>query len=148
STNDLRLVVVEAKPQGVSVETSLGLAHPVLSDASSRGFELTWWKYVAYAVRNESYWKQEPAEPSPSGLFGSRPDSSFLTYVSASSFATDDYSGTLAHWFLNTEWHCVDVVSDTATEIRELTTEAPPSRSLDLSESPFHQGDGREEEQV
>ena len=123
STNDLRLVVVEAKPQGVTVETSLGLAHPVQSDASSRGFELTWWRYVAYAVRNESYGKQEPAEPSPSGLFGSRRHSAFLAYVSASTFATDDYPGPLVHWFLNTEWHCVDVVSDTGPEIRELTTD-------------------------
>lgn len=123
TTNDLRLVVVEAKPQNMTVETTLGRAHPVLPDASSRAFELTWWRYVAYAVRNESYWKQESGEPSPSGRFGFRRDSAFLAYVAASTFATDDYPGPLAHWFLNSEWHCVDVASDTGPEIRELTTD-------------------------
>lgn len=123
STNDLSLIVVEAKSQSAAVETTLGPAHPVLPDASSRGFELTWWKYVAYAIRNESYWKQEQGEPSPSGRFGTRSDSAFLAYVSASTFATDAYPGPLAHWFLNTEWHCVDVVSDTGPEVRELSSD-------------------------
>lgn len=123
STNDLSLIVVEARPQSVIVETTLGPAYPILPDASAKGFELTWWRYVAYAIRNESYWKQEKGEPSPSGRFGTRRDSAFLAYVSASTFATDDYPGPLAHWFLNTEWHCVDVVSDTGPEVRELAND-------------------------
>lgn len=122
STNDLQLIVVEAKRQSDAVLTILGPAHPIIPDASSRGFELTWWNYVAYVVRNESYWQQEPGEPSPSGRIGMRRhDSAFLTYVATTTYATHEYPGPLAQWFINTDWHCVDVISDTGPQIRELT---------------------------
>lgn len=124
STNDLQLIVAEAKRQSEAVSTILGPANPVVPDASSRGFELTWRNYVAYVVRNESYCQQEPGEPSPSGRIGThRHDSAFLTYVATTTFATDEYPGPLTQWFINADWHCIDVVSDTGPEIRELTPE-------------------------
>ena len=121
STNDLRLVVLEARPQADPVETSIGPARPIVPDASSRGFELIWWRYVAYAVRNESYARREEGQPVGTGPVGMREASAFLRYVQAATIATDGYPGSLMHWFVDTEWQCIDVVSDSPPDIRELT---------------------------
>lgn len=120
SNNDLRLIVIEVRPQGNLVDSSLGPVRPILPDSASKGFEITWWRYVAYAVRNESFFKPERSEQSGQGLSGTRDDTAFLEYVRATTFATDDYPGPLSHWFVYTEWHCIDVVSDTPPNIREL----------------------------
>lgn len=120
SNNDLRVVVVEVMPNGPAVETERGLATPIEPSVTSRGFELTWWCYVAYSVRNESYFQAEPGEQLGQGFLGAREDTAFLAYVRATTFATNDFPGPLAHWFLYTGWHCIDVVSDTAPEVREL----------------------------
>ncbi|MFC5374607.1 hypothetical protein ACFPIF_18755 [Brevundimonas faecalis] len=121
SNNDLSVIVIEAKPGTGVIETELGPANPIEADATSRAFEFIWWNYVAYSVRNESYWQQEAGHPPEAALTGVKTASAFLVYVSATTFATDDYPGRLMHWFLNTEWHCIDVVSNTAPEVRELS---------------------------
>lgn len=123
SNNDLSVIVIEAKPGTGVIETELGPAHPIEPDATSRAFEFIWWNYVAYSVRNESYWQQEDGQLPEASLSGVKTASAFLAYVSATTFATDDYPGRLMHWFLNTDWHCIDVVSDTAPEVRELSPE-------------------------
>lgn len=123
STNDLRLVLLEMKRQTVVVDTELGPANPVEPDETSRAFELTWWRYVAYSIRNESFYQPEEGQPSPEGLIGTREASAYLAYVSATTFASNDYPGPLTHWFVNAEWHCIDVVSDSAPEVRELDPE-------------------------
>lgn len=121
STNDFRLVVVEAKPQPRSVETEVGLAHPIEPDETSRAFELVWWNYVSYVVRNESYFKPEENEELGRQLVGTREHTAFLRYVQDTTFATSDYPGPLTHWFVYTEWQCIDVVSNTPPDIREMT---------------------------
>ncbi|WP_221227158.1 hypothetical protein, partial [Novosphingobium sediminicola] len=40
-----------------------------------------------------------------------RSNSAFFRYVSATTFADDEYPGPLEHWSLTTLNHCVDVVS-------------------------------------
>lgn len=134
SSNDLRLILVEAKPQSTVVVTELGLANPIEPDQTSRGFELTWWRYVAYSVRNESYFSREDGADFSPGLIGTATNSAYLAYVRATTFASNDYPGPLTHWFVNTEWHCVDVISDTPPEIRELTPEQT-ARALEGYES-------------
>ncbi len=123
STNDLRLVLLEMKRQPVVVDTELGPANPVEPDETSRAFELTWWRYVAYSIRNESFYQPEEGQALPEGLSGTREASAYLAYVSTTTFASDDYPGPLTHWFVNAEWHCIDVVSDNAPEVRELDPE-------------------------
>jgi hypothetical protein len=123
STNDLRLVLLEMKRQPILVDTELGPANPVEPDETSRAFELIWWRYVAYSVRNEGFYQPEEGQPSPEGLIGTRASSAYLTYVTATTFASDDYPGPLTHWFVNAEWHCIDVVSDSPPEVRELSPE-------------------------
>ncbi|CAN7641625.1 hypothetical protein LJR225_004998 [Phenylobacterium sp. LjRoot225] len=121
SNNDLRILVVEAMPQGGPVKMEVGLATPIGAGEQSRGFELTWWRYVAYSVRNESYFQPEAGEVLGQELLGTREGTEFLKYIQATTFATNDYPGPLQHWFLYTEWQCIDVVSDTPPDLRELS---------------------------
>lgn len=109
-------------PQGAPEETEVGLATPIRPGALSRGFELIWWRYVAYSVRNESYFHPEVGEQLGQGFLGTRQDTAFLNYVQATTFADSRYPGPLTHWFLYTSWHCIDVVSDTGPEVRELSS--------------------------
>lgn len=121
SNNDLQIVVVEGMAAEQPTETLLGPALAV--KPVGRAFELTWWGYVAYGVRNESYFKRETSEEASAGPFGEREGSAYLRYVSESTFASDDYPGPLRHWFLYTEWHCIDVVATDPPKVREITTD-------------------------
>lgn len=123
SINELRLVVVEAKRGYAAVPTEIGAAYPVRPDATSRAFELTWRDYIAYNVINESYIRAGGGGVQGEGHLSIRENSAFLTYVASTTFATDHYPGKLTHWSLDTEWHCIDVVSVGAPELRELTQE-------------------------
>lgn len=123
SNNDLRLVLLETNTQSVVVDTELGPANPIEPDLTSRGFELTWWRYIAYSIRNESYFKPEDGAVFSPGPVGVVTNSAYLAYIAATTFATEAYPGPLTHWFVNTGWHCVDIVSDAAPEVRELDAE-------------------------
>ncbi|MFO1014268.1 MAG: hypothetical protein U1E50_10960 [Caulobacteraceae bacterium] len=122
STNDLRIVVLEVMRGAQAVETELGLATPMRPDLRSRAFEIIWWGYVAYAVRNESYFKDSPGQaPDDFPLGVVQGPTPFRDYVMATTFATDDFPGPLSQWVLATEWHVIDVVSTLAPEIRQLS---------------------------
>jgi hypothetical protein len=115
SSNRLRIVVGEGllgAPERIN-ETGidLGEGRPIILTPESRFFELHWEDYVAYAVRNESFWAAEPNEPPFTKHLCRRFDSAFLQFVSTTTFADDDYPGPLQHWALSTLNHCVDVVS-------------------------------------
>ena len=118
-TNDLRVVAIEVSASTQSEETIVGPAFAVRPNQNSRVFELIWYCYVGYSVRNESFFRSEDEDQSNGPLFRRR-DTAFLRYIAATTFATDDYPGTMVHWSLYTEWHCVDVVSVDPPEIREL----------------------------
>jgi hypothetical protein len=121
--NDLRVIVVEAKPAPDPEETELGPATPIRPDGASRVYEIVWGGYVAYNVRNESYFSPEPGEELGGPPLAVRRSSAYLAYVSASTFAADDYPGVLTHWRLYLEWHCLDVVSVDPPTIRLLGPE-------------------------
>lgn len=128
-TNDLRVVVVETGPEGEPVQTMVGAATPIVPLTGGRGFEIYWSHYVAYVVRNESYFAWEVGE-THSGQSGQRQDSAFLNYLAASTIANDDHPGPLKHWFIYADWHCIDVVGDIAPDIRELSpSEAENARA-------------------
>jgi hypothetical protein len=115
SDNRLRIVVGEGllgAPERIDAAgIDLGEGRPVILTEESRFFELNWDDYVAYAVRNESFWAAEPEEPPFTKHLSRRFDSAFLQFVSTTTFADDDYPGPLQHWALTTHNHCVDVVS-------------------------------------
>lgn len=122
--NDLRIVVLEVRVQRMEEQTPFGAGHPVLPDAHSSAFELIWHHYVGYNVRNESFAVPEDTKTVSHGRWLSTKDeSAYLRYLSTTTFARDDFPGKLVHWSLFTEWHCVDVVSVTAPEIRKLDPE-------------------------
>jgi hypothetical protein len=130
-TNDLRVIVIEAKPGPGLVETDLGPATPIRPDSVSRAYEIVWSQYVAYNVRNESYFQPEPGEVLGGPSLAVRTASAYLTYVSASTFATNDYPGVLTHWRLYLEWHCVDVVSVDPPTVRLLSAAETPALLAD-----------------
>ena len=120
--NDLRLKLLELRPASEPTETVLGQATQLRPDQDSRGFELNWYAYVAYVVRNESYNRGEVDEPvAKDGFLSVRKNSAFLNYVGTTTFATKDFPGELKHWSLWTEWHCIDVVGVEPPEVRQLS---------------------------
>lgn len=121
SNNDLRLVVIEVRPSVLPQDQAdFVQMRPIEPQSDSRVFEITWWRYVTYAIRNESYFAIEQGEVY-SGSTGTRDDTALLAYVKATTFASEDFPGALTHYFVYAGWHCVDVVSDTSPEVRELT---------------------------
>lgn len=115
SENTLRIVVAEGvlgKPSPIELAgVDVGEGRPIEITGESRHFELSWNDYVAYVVRNESFWKAEPEEHRIVNQLERRFDSAFLEFVFTTTFADDDYPGPLQHWALSTLNHCVDVVS-------------------------------------
>ena len=113
--NELRIVVTEGllgELTGIAIAGhDLGEGRPIEITDASRSFEIKWDSYVAYAVRNESYWKDEDGEPPYSGNLERRYSSAFQRYASETTFADDEYPGPLEHWSLATLTHVVDVIS-------------------------------------
>ena len=120
SNNDLRVVVLEARGAPKPEETIVGPATRIRPDEKSRGFELIWYGYVAYGIRNESYFRRETGEALSGHQLAVRTNSAFLSYVATTTFATDDYPGKLTHWSLYTDWHCIDVVGPEPPQVRQL----------------------------
>ena len=123
--NTLRIVLVEAV-LGQATALEIGEAeienvHPMEIGGMSRVIEVYWPSYVAYSMRNESYWDKEVGEPDFKSHLYTRSNSAFLNYVLATTFATDDYPGPFEHWGLDTLNHCLAVVSTDRPRIRQLT---------------------------
>lgn len=127
SEHQLRVVVGEGllgPPQRMAdTEIEFGEVRPIELTKESRFFELNWSDYVAYAVRNESFWAAEPNQPAFLSHLTRRFNSAFLEFVSTTTFADDEFPGPLQHWALTTHMHCVDVVSVQAPRVS--TLEAP-----------------------
>lgn len=128
SNNELCVVVVEAAALETTESTEVADIHPVEPDPSRPAIELRWPRYVAYSVRNESYFQPEAGELIGKSPLGERTASAFLDYVAATTFADEHYPGPLRHWYLYTEWHCIDVVG----------TAPPLLRYLDPAETEQH----------
>ncbi len=115
SDNELRIVVVEGllgEPKPIEFAgVALGEGQQIMLTEASRSSEIHWGNYVAYSVRNESYWKPETDEPPLIDHLEQRWNSAFQRYVSETTFACDEIPGPLQHWSLTTLNHIVDVVS-------------------------------------
>ncbi|MFP5435662.1 MAG: hypothetical protein ACLGIM_21475, partial [Alphaproteobacteria bacterium] len=124
--NRLRIVVAEGvlgRPSPITFDDiDLGEGRPIEITDQSRRFELIWDSYVAYVVRNESYWLAEPNQIPIKDQLERRFKSAFLDFLSKTTFADDEYPGPLQHWALSTLNHCVDVVSVQPPHIKLLET--------------------------
>ncbi|MDR7224768.1 hypothetical protein [Aminobacter aminovorans] len=121
--NVLRIVVAEASAQEpeASIPGTDIVARPVTLVANEPSWQLTWDSYIAYAVRNESYWQSDNRPDSDDRLIV-RSQSAFLDFVRASTFASDEYPGKRLHWELICADHVVDVVSISGPDIARLPT--------------------------
>jgi hypothetical protein len=121
----LRLVVHEARVGGSpSAERLAEETVPALQAILSGGkviehssgckiFEITWDRYIAYAVENESYALPEPKESVGTGrLFIEYSSSIYLEYLSKATFASTDYPGPFKHWAVCCLDHIVNVASE------------------------------------
>lgn len=127
--NQLRVVVGEGllgAPEKIEeAGVDLGEGRPIILTEKSRFFELNWDDYVAYAVRNESFWAREPGEPPFVSHLRRRIDSAFLNFVSKTTFADNSFPGPLQHWALSTHRHCVDVVSVQPPRVARISPNLP-----------------------
>lgn len=118
--NTLRVLLRESFFGESTAEGKYG-ARKLQPMATDRLFEVTWDRYVAYYVLNESF-----SKPLADGTWHasyplkSSRDSNFLEYLKAHSIASDDYPGGLVHWSIGSGNHIVEVVSTDAPDVKQL----------------------------
>ena len=124
--NSLQLLVEEADASRTEETLTIGSVElkgtrPILSDETSRTFELMWEHYVAYAVRNESFTVEDKDELADSGrLLRIYRKSYFLNYVERATIARPEYPGPLTHVCVVCLNHIIDVVAVDLPVIRQL----------------------------
>lgn len=121
--NQLRLVVAEALVGKTVTDQVAGTeikSNELIIDASSRIYEFTFNRYVAYSVRDEIYCSWDKDESFEGRLFCVYSKSKYLDFVRSATIARDDYPGPLRHFGFNCLNHVVDVVSDVEPIISEL----------------------------
>jgi len=134
----LEVVVREAKTlseeeskRRSSVKSPIEGARLIDVEEDSLTFVLTWESYVSYVVHNESYALHTPRDRIISGrylrLFKT---SAFLDYLSASTFASEDYPGPLMHVEVACLNHIIDVASVQPPTI-QITGGRPLLRGVD-----------------
>jgi hypothetical protein len=109
----LRLVVAEGRVLAGRA-TAVGPiteCSPIVADDQSARYELIFDRYVAYAVRTESYAVvgQEERYSGRLGRVYSR--STFLDFVRSGTFASPDYPGAFEHYGVVCLNHVIDVAS-------------------------------------
>jgi hypothetical protein len=127
----LRLIVHEARvggpPSGEELaaealpelRTILAGSKVIEHGPGCKVFEITWGRYIAYAVENESYALPEPKGSIGTGrLFVEYTKSVYLDYLSKVSFASADYPGPFKHWAVLCLDHIVNVVSTSEPKIK------------------------------
>jgi len=124
--NFLKLMIAEAKVSGSREDIRIGSLElkdtaPIIVTEDSSIYEIIFDQYIAYSVRNESYYTQTDEEEEFEGRLACiYTKSKFLDYVRASAFASDDYPGTFKHYGFNCLNHIVDIVSTSPPKIVEL----------------------------
>ena len=123
--NGLRLLLQEGTVALETVSVKVGGAeisgcHRIESTSESRLFEVVWQRYVAYAVRNESFVSPDEYEISVGSRFRVYSRSSFLDFVRSATFVTDDYPGPIQHIAVTCEDDIVDVVSTKEPTVKRL----------------------------
>jgi hypothetical protein len=114
--NGLRLVLEEgiASPEVVSIKlanTELTGCRRVKATNSSRIFEVVWKLYVAYAVRNESYARNNEYDVSTGGRLRIYSKSRFLDFIGHATFVSEGYPGPVQHIGIGCEDHIIDIAS-------------------------------------
>jgi hypothetical protein len=122
---DLRVELIEAKPQTVVeklplgsklLEEILGVGSPILPDGSCARFTLVFENYLAVSIINESY-DDGDGENSTEWLadktqkrFATYDKSHFRDYVSTVTFATKDFPGPQRHFEINCMSQILNVI--------------------------------------
>ncbi len=141
--NSLRLVIQEADASG-EVDAShpivklfgnafgdyrKGELRSIVSDASSRSFELYWDRYVAYAIHNEGFQGADETAESTGRLLRTHSRSRFLDYILESTFAAAVLDLPLVHFGIYCQNHNIDVVSTERPSIKIIAPQLPFNRN-------------------
>jgi hypothetical protein len=115
-TNVLQLIFEEGKTSTEATDLDLGRTtlkglYEIYTDATCRLFEIIFPTYITYAVRNESYATTGDDEEFTGRRFRTYTTSSFLEYMGAATWASEEYPGPFAHYGIIASHHLVDVIS-------------------------------------
>ena len=128
----LRLLVVEARSQSLTTAQSAeldtdpllkkltSLARAIVVDTECRQFELIWPFYLAYQIRNESYYLPDKSAKANGQVYQEHASSAYLSYFKTASFADDDFPGPQRHFSIFCQDHVIDVLSTDAPVVRLL----------------------------
>ena len=115
--NQLRIIILEAKISDKTEDIDLGVAkisdvHPIVTDETSRAYEIIFESYIGYSVRNESYVGWDESEEFTGKLFRVYTKSHFLDYIQVSAvYASEDDPGKFTHYEVVCLEHVIDVAS-------------------------------------
>ncbi len=102
------------------------MSRPIIVESRSRAFQLSWPRYVAYSVTNESYCVQSKTDRIASGrLLVVYESSDYLSHVRRVTWDMEDAFGPITHVGIFCLNHTVDVVGFGLPEILPV----PPSSS-------------------
>jgi len=137
SRNSLHVQLAEGRPVGVP--KSIKVADTEISDCTaieitdeSRVFEIVWNSYVGYSVLNESYATPSDEESGEGNRFRIYSKSRFLQFMSAATFACDDYPGPMRHYCVGCEDQILHVLSVDPPTVRKVQGSPRGSESGNL----------------
>lgn len=97
----------------------IGPSQPIYHDENSEIFKVTFARYIAYSVINESYESLGGTE-----FVGEKirtySKSNFLDYIKVDTFATSEYPGVFKHYAFITLRHIINVISTDEPTIEKI----------------------------
>ena len=112
-------IVGELEKSHKILGVEIGPSRPVYHNENSELFKVTFDRYIAYSVINESYESLGGTEYVGEKI-RTYTDSNFLDYVKADTFATSEYPGKFKHYAFISFRHIVNVVSTVEPKIEKI----------------------------
>lgn len=112
--------IAEAAPMGDPHVTVVGIkgVETISTPRKAKRYTFTFEDFVAYSVTSEMYAQEGKDEIFEGRRVRIYSQSAFLTFVSATTWATDDFPGPLHHYQVNTLDHSIDVVTANPPRLR------------------------------
>ena len=112
-------IVGELKKSNKILGIDIGPTHQILHNANSEVYKITFDKYIAYSVINESYESLGGKEYTGDKIRIYK-KSNFLEYIEADTFASSVYPEELKHYAFISLNHIVNVISNVEPKIEKI----------------------------